>query len=58
MAENNLGTVAGKPINQDMLDDLEGTFARDWSDSEVNFSYTERRKVLPSLYTERREDYV
>ena len=49
MAENNLGTVGGKPINQNMLDDYAGTFAKDWPESEVNFAYTERRKVLNAL---------
>ena len=49
MTENNLGTVGGKPINQTMLDDYAGVFARDWSDSEVKFAHTERRRVLNAL---------
>ena len=49
MLENNLGTVGGKPINQNMLDDYAETFAKDWSDSEIKFAYTERRKALNAL---------
>ena len=49
MPNNNLGTVGGKPINQSMLNDYAEIFAKDWSDSEVNFAYTERRKVLNAL---------
>jgi len=49
MTKNNLGTVGGIPISQDMLDNYVRTFAKDWSDSEVNFAYTERRRVLDAL---------
>ena len=49
MTENNLGTVGGKPINQAMLNDYAETFARDWSDYEVKFAHTERRRVLNAL---------
>ena len=41
MTENKLGTVGGKPINQDMLDGYAETFAKDWSDAEVTFAHTE-----------------
>ena len=49
MAKKNLGTVGGKPVNQDMLDDYAETFAKDWPDSEVNYAHTERRKGLNAL---------
>ena len=49
MAENNLGTVGGKPISQDMLNDYAETFAKEWADSEVSFAHTERRRVLNAL---------
>ena len=49
MTDNNIGTVGGNPINQTMLDDYAGTFARDWSDCEVEFAHTERRRVLNAL---------
>ena len=49
MPQNNLGTVGGKPISQSMLDYFADTFAKDWSDSEVKFAYTERRTVLNAL---------
>ena len=49
MAEKKLGTVGGKPINQNMLDDYAETFAKTWADSEVSFAHTERRKVLNAL---------
>ena len=46
MAEKKLGTVGGKPINQNMLDDYAETFAKDWSDTEMTFAHTERRRGL------------
>ena len=49
MAEVNLGTVGGKEINQDMLDDFALTFAKDWPDAEVKFANTERCNVLNAL---------
>ena len=49
MSENNLGTVGGIPINQNMLDNYAETFAKDWPDSEVRLVRTERRKVLDAL---------
>ena len=49
MPEKNLGTVGGKPINENMLDDYVKTCEKDWSDSEVKFDHTERRKVLNAL---------
>ena len=49
MGVNYLGTVAGKAINQNMIDDYAVTFARDWCDSEVEFSHTERSTALNAL---------
>ena len=49
MHENILGTVGGNPIGQNMLDDYAETFARDWSDSEIKFAHTERKRVLNAL---------
>ena len=49
MPENNLGTVGGKPVSQNMLDSYAEIFARNWSDSEVEFAHTERRRVLNAL---------
>ena len=49
MSENNIGTVGGIPINQNMLDSYAETFAKDWPDSEVRFLPTERKRVLDSL---------
>ncbi|MCL2048036.1 MAG: hypothetical protein FWG87_04845 [Defluviitaleaceae bacterium] len=42
----NLGTIDGKPINQNMLDEYLETFERDWSDSEVNLAYTNTTTAL------------
>ena len=49
MPENNLGTVGGKPISQNMLNEYAETFEKDWSDSEIKFAHTERRRVLSAL---------
>ena len=49
MTNLNLGTVNGKPITQDMLNDYTEAFSRDWSDSEVAFTITERTKALNAL---------
>ena len=49
MAQTDLGTVGGKAINQNILDDYALTFSKDWSDSEVKFAHTERSNVLNAL---------
>jgi hypothetical protein len=48
--EQNLGSVGGKPITQNMLDDFTATFERDWSPSEVKVIPTERGKALRALH--------
>ena len=50
MEQQNIGTLNGKPITQEMLDSYTATFERDWSPSEVRVVPTERGKVLRALH--------
>ncbi|MDR0999261.1 MAG: hypothetical protein LBL96_00405 [Clostridiales bacterium] len=48
--EQDLGTIGGKPITQEMLDSFTATFERDWEPSEVKVIPTERGKALRALH--------
>jgi len=45
-----IGTINGRPITQEMLDGYTATFERDWAPSEVRVVPTERGKVLRALH--------
>jgi hypothetical protein len=50
MIINDIGTIGGKPITQEMLDSYTATFERTWNPSEVKVIPTERGKVLRALH--------
>ena len=50
MAKLNIGTIGGETITQEMLNEYEATFERDWLHTEVNVLPTERGKVLRALH--------
>ena len=50
MDQKDIGTIDGKPITQEMLDEYTATFERDWTPSEVKIIPTERSKALRALY--------
>ena len=50
MEKQDIGTVGGKPITQEILENFEATFERDWFDSEVSVSPTERGRVFRALH--------
>jgi len=50
MEKQDIGTVGGKPITQEILENFEATFERDWSDSEVSVIPTERGRVFRALH--------
>jgi len=50
LEEQNIGTLNGKPITQEMLDSYLATFERDWSPSEMRVVPTERGKALRALH--------
>jgi len=49
LEKQDVGTIGGIPITQEMLDSYKDTFERDWSHSEVNIILTERGRVLRAL---------
>ena len=49
MDNQNIGTLNGEPITQEMLDSFTATFERDWALSEVEVVPTERGKALRAL---------
>ena len=49
MVKQDLGTIGGKPITQEMLYNYEAAFEKDWLDSEVNVLSTERGRALRAL---------
>ena len=50
MEQQDIGTIDGRPITQEMLDSYTATFERDWKASEVKVVPTERGKVLRALH--------
>jgi len=50
LERNDIGTIGGKPITQEMLDSYTATFERTWNPSEVKVIPTERGKVLRALH--------
>ena len=50
MEQQDIGTLNGKPITQEMLDSFSTTFERDWDPSELRVVPTERGKVLRALH--------
>ena len=50
LTQQDIGTINGKPISQEMLDSFTSTFERDWTPSEVKVVPTERGKVLRALH--------
>ena len=50
MKQQDIGTINGKPISQEMLDSFTSTFERDWAPGEVRIVPTERGKVLRALH--------
>ena len=49
LEQQDLGTINGKPITQEMLEGYAAAFERDWASSEVKVVPTERGKVLRAL---------
>ena len=49
MKQNDLGTIGGKPITQEMLDEFAADFERDWADSEIEVRPTSHGKALAAL---------
>ena len=49
LEQQDIGTINGKKITQEMLDNFAETFERDWMPSEVKVVPTERGKVLRAL---------
>ena len=50
MEQQDIGTIDGKPITQEMLESFTATFERTWDPSEVKVIPTERGKVLRALH--------
>jgi hypothetical protein len=49
MVQLDIGTVNGKPITQEMLDEFTAAFERDWAPSEIKVVSTERGNALRAL---------
>ena len=47
--QQDVGTLGGNPITQEMLDSYAVTFERDWASSETEIVPTERGKILRAL---------
>ena len=50
MKHQDIGTINGKPITQELLKNFITTFKRDWMPSEVKIVPTERGKALRALH--------
>ena len=50
LEQQDIGTINGNRITQEMLDNYTTTFERDWMPSEVKVVPTERGKVLRALH--------
>lgn len=50
MDKQDIGTLNGKAITQEMLDSYTATFERDWAPTEVRVVPTERGKALRALH--------
>ena len=49
LEQQDIGTINGEPITQEMLESYTVTFERDWLPSEVKVVPTERGKILRAL---------
>jgi len=49
MKKNELGTIGGKPITQEMIDGFSSEFERDWSETEVKSIPTNHGRALAAL---------
>ena len=49
MERQDIGTINGNPITQEMIDSFTATFERDWEPSEIKVVPTERGKALRAL---------
>jgi len=50
LEQQDMGTIDGRPITQEMLENYTETFERDWMPSEVKVVPTERGKALRALH--------